>query len=135
MNIKSLMPTLRLNQTFMSFFPNFFLKKDSPSAYFWGIYSTVCREDFERLYDANLQRIRKKIRKPTDVIITSEQRQILLVRKEESLRLLLALKRPGTAKNITYLRKTAMRQNGRKQVVVQRVHQVTEVSRTSLHRT
>ena len=134
MNVKTLMTTLRNNEEFMSFFPNLFLKKEPPSAYFWGIYSTVCQEDFNRMYDANMNRIRRKIRKPADMIISSEQRQILQVRKEESLRLLLALKRPGISKNITYLRKTATRQEGSGQVEVRAENLTTGLTRPSLAR-
>ena len=118
----------------MAFFPNLFLKKEPPSAYFWGIYSTVCREDFNRMYDANMLRIRRKIRKPTDMVISIEQRQILQVRKEESLRLLLALKLLGISKNITYLRKTAKRQEGSRQIEVRVENQAIDLTRPSFAR-
>ena len=64
--------------------------------------------------------------------IIFEQLLILQARKEESMRLLLALKRPDTAKNITYLRKTAMRHNGELQVQVPQECQTSERTRNSI---
>ena len=81
-----------------------------------------------------MNRIRRKIRKPADTLITGEQRAILLAKKEEPLKLLIALKQPGLAKNISYLRKTVKKQDGEQQVEVRQEPEVQGQSRLSTGR-
>ena len=116
----------------MTFFPSVFLKKEPPRKYFWSIYSTIFPSEFDKLYNEKMDRIRKKIRKPTDMQVTDEQKRILNARKDESIRMLLELKRSGTEKNITYLRKTSNPQEGSNNVEVSRQNTVTSQSRQSL---
>ena len=100
------MQTLRRNPNFMIYMPNIFLKKEPPADFFWKVYSAVCPDDFKRGYDANMDRIKRKIAKPQTVYVMPEAKTIMEIQKQESIRLLMQLKRPYVNDNIVYLRKT-----------------------------
>lgn len=126
------MGPLRRNAEFMRYMPNVFFKKDPPSEFFWKVFSVVCQADFRRLYDANMDRIRHKIKKPAGADVSQEAKQIMLARKKESLRLLMALKRPHASEALIHLRKTATRQMGIRRIPVDEQHPISDRVRGSL---
>ena len=111
-NVKKLMTDLRRNEDFMKYFPNIFMKKDPPADYFWRVYSALFPDDFNRLYNASLNRVMRRIKKPTVISVDHEAHQILKAQKRETIRLLMELDRPGVSSNISYLKKTGNRQQG-----------------------
>lgn len=80
-------------------------KKNPPREYFWKVYVSVEINAFKERYDENLDRILHKIRRPQAMAITEEHRRLLNEHKQENMRLTLALKKTGVAKNIIYLKK------------------------------
>lgn len=90
----------------MYYFPNVFYKKNPPKSYFWYVYATLEKEAFKEKYDESLSRIICKIRKPETMIITKEHKDAINKKKEENIKLALALKKSGICKNIIYLKRT-----------------------------
>ena len=96
----------RGNAEFMCYFPDAFFKRDSPKDYFWKIYSTVEFASFNKTYNDKLERMIIKCGKPEGIQISGEHKRIMQVKKEDNMKLKIALKRSGTLKNITFLKKT-----------------------------
>ena len=99
------MVTGRKDPEFMRYFPDTFFKRTPPKEYFWKIYATIEPDSFKKKYDENLDRETLRINKPETLKIQEEHRQLLLLRKEENIKLAIALNKSGVAKNIIYLKK------------------------------
>lgn len=95
----------RRNPDFMCYFPDIFFKRNLPKEYFWKVYSTVEPNTFKDRYDRTLDRIHHKIRRPQKINITEEHRRIMNTQKDDNMKLSMALKKTGVAKNIIYLKK------------------------------
>ena len=99
------MPTLRGRPEFMRYLPDTCFKKEPPAEFFWKIYSVLAKNDFDVAYSLHLNRVMEMLRKPQTLKITHETKQPMEARKDESLRLLMELWKPGVNDNVTYLRK------------------------------
>lgn len=105
-NAKTIMVQGRLDMEFMKYFPNSCYRRSPPKEYFWKVYSILQPEQFKKQYDENLNRIIRRCRKPETLKVGDEHRHLMMKYKEENMKLLIALKRTGTSKNLVYLKRT-----------------------------
>ena len=89
----------------MLYFPNSCFKLFPPKDYLWKVYATLQPVKFKEGYDQHLDRLLYRIKRPTHLAILDEHKQLMAKRKEENLKLSLALKKCGVSKNLSYLKR------------------------------
>lgn len=90
----------------MCYFPDTFYKRNPHKKYFWRVYSVIEPEKFKLKYNENLDRIIVKLVKPGSMNVTEDHRNIMHLKKDENMKLKMALRRTGAAKNVIFLKKT-----------------------------
>lgn len=96
----------RMDANFMAYFPNSCYRRYPPKDYLWKTYATLEPEKFKDQYNQNLDRLLLRFKRPTTLQILDVHKQLMVKRKEENLKLSLALKRSGIGKNLSYLKRT-----------------------------
>ena len=100
----NLIKDLRRDKEFMRHFSNAFFKKLTPKNYFWNIYSTYDNPSFKLKFDEQLNRIKAKILKPDKIKKTDAALISWKTKREETMELLMCLKKPNVNDNEIYLK-------------------------------
>lgn len=104
-NMKTIFHEARHNNEIFSYFPDSCQKKYPPREYFWAVYATLEQETFSRLYNQEMNRVRRRIRRPQTLQMSAEHVVLMAQRQNENLNLLNRLRQTGVERNITYLRR------------------------------
>lgn len=105
-NMKLVFQQARGQADFFRYFPDSCYKKYPPKEYFWRVYATLHPDTFHELYGQQVDRLRKRIRRPQALPIAPEHLGLLQRRVDDNLTLLNRLRQPGVQSNITYLRRS-----------------------------
>lgn len=73
LRVKEFWPTLCRDPVFFKYFPNVFYKRQPPRKYFWQVFFSLKKDDYDRLIEENILLFKQNNKIKNDRLILNEE--------------------------------------------------------------